>query len=281
MMRNLRLLLSLITGLILFSLTSCHSSRRAATGNSAIGDGGSPKERLASLASYYTAHPLGAYSAPTTVAITSPVKTKISGTLSVVPSRYIHFSARFLGMEVGTLMITPDSVFGKIKPGKKYIAESLDAVAAVLPVTLDQIQDLIAGRIIIPGHDEIDRKAISTCRFTSGEELWTVTPADSRGKLDVSFSLSTATNRLFQVNAVAPRKASTLVTLTDYQSTLSGDLPGNININVITGDHSISADLDMNLSKLKTDISADRNWSAPRGYSKVSPADIIRILANL
>ncbi len=280
-MRIHNLFFIIASAVLLLSITSCHSSRQSVSGSGTLTAGGSPRHRLASLADFYAGHPIEAYSVPATITLTAPAKAKISGTISVVPSRYIHFSARFLGMEVGSLLITPDSIFGRIKPGKKYIAESLDAVKAVLPVSLYQIQELIAGRVIFPGYDSIDRKALASCSYSSGTDFWTVTPDHSGRVPEITFSLSMADDRLSQVSAVAPHRAAVLITVMDYASTRSGDMPQELNVNIVSGDRSLAADIEMNTSRIKYDIDSSKTWSVPKGYTKVSPTDIVKILANM
>lgn len=259
--------------------TGCRSSRSSA--GSKMSASGSPRERMEALAALYASTPLGSVSVPVTVEITSPARAKISGNLYIASSQYIYFSARFLGIEVGTVMITPDSIYGKIKPGKMYLVEPVSALTSVLPVTLDQIQGLIMGRIAIPGYAQIDNEAIKNCRFNQATEEWSVTPTRLPSSFDMTYVMSSSDNTIGQLIARVKGRADVTMNMSDYSVTAIGNVPKYLSIDATVGEKSLGVNLEYNLSRLRTDVAIDKSWSAPRGYTRVSASQVIKALSNL
>ncbi len=259
--------------------TGCRSSRSSA--GSKMSASGSPRERMEALAASYASTPLGSVSVPVTVEITSAARAKISGNLYIASSQYIYFSARFLGIEVGTVMITPDSIYGKIKPGKMYLAEPVSALTSVLPVTLDQIQGLIMGRIAIPGYAQIDKEAIKNCRFNQATEEWSVTPTRLPSSFDMTYVMSSSDNTISQLIARVKGRADVTMDMSDYSVTAIGNVPKYLSIDAMVGEKSLGVNLEYNLSRLRSDVAIDKSWSVPRGYTRVSASQVIKALSNL
>ena len=268
-----------ISAALFMVMTGCRSSRHAQ--GSGVEASGSPKERMAELSQSYSANPLKSFSIPVSLEITSPAKAKISGNMYIVPSKYIFFSARFLGIEVGTVMITPDSVFGKIKPGKMYLAEPVAALKEFLPVNLDQIQELLAGRVVIPGYTAITKDAISSCRYTTDADFWTVTPTRLPSGLGMTYIMTASDNSISSLKADINENASAVMVMNGFASTSLGYFPASVGIEASKGDKKYGLQIEYNVSRLRTEIPADKTWSVPRGYTRVSPAQVIKALGNL
>lgn len=62
----------------------------------------------------------------------------------------ISLRAPFVG-EAGRMEITPDTILAVNKMKKTYVAESLNDILAYYPGTISDLQELILGRIILPG----------------------------------------------------------------------------------------------------------------------------------
>ncbi|MDE6485283.1 MAG: DUF4292 domain-containing protein [Duncaniella sp.] len=260
-------------------VSGCRSSRSTESHEEYIS--GSPRERVEALGNYYAAHPVGSVSVPVSVEITAPARAKISGNLYMASSRYIYFSARFLGMEVGSIMITPDSIYGKIKPGKMYLAEPVSALTEMLPVTLNQIQELMMGRVVLPGYQSIDKNAAASCSYSIEQDYWTITPARLPRDFDMKYVMSTDANTMRGLIAEVKGKATASMVMADYAVTSLGDLPASVSIDAANGDKAYGLKIEYNYSRLRTDVVPDKSWSIPRGYTRVSPAQVIKVLSNL
>ncbi|MBD5343762.1 MAG: DUF4292 domain-containing protein [Bacteroides sp.] len=264
--------------LTLSALTGCRSSHPSVSDRGQTT--GSPKERMEALAATYASSPLRPYSVPVTLNLLAPSNAKVSGTMYVAPDKYIYFSARFLGIEVGNVMITPDSVFARIKPGKMYLAESSEAVTKILPVTLGQLQDLMLGRVVIPGHPVIDRNAIADCRLKSGDGQWTISPNHMPKGIAMTYIMDSSTDHIAMLVAEADGNKATM-SQDNFRSTTFGELPQEITLRAAAGKKDLSASMTFNYSKLNTDAKVDKSWTTPKGYTRVTAAQVMKALSNL
>ena len=70
----------------------------------------------------------------------------------MVRDQSIYISLRpMLGIEVGKLIITADSLFAVDKVHKRYIAEKVSILTSGIPVTVSDVQDIFLGRPFILG----------------------------------------------------------------------------------------------------------------------------------
>lgn len=85
------------------------------------------------------------FSAPVKIQLESPKKFSISGRATLVRDKSIYISLRMLGLEVGTLYVTPDSVFATEKLHRYIVRESLAKVLEGRDIPFAQLQDLLIG----------------------------------------------------------------------------------------------------------------------------------------
>ena len=70
----------------------------------------------------------------------------------MVRDQAIYISLRpMLGIEVGRLLITADSLYAVDKVHKRYIAEKVSMLTSGIPVTVSEVQDMFLGRPFIIG----------------------------------------------------------------------------------------------------------------------------------
>ncbi|MDE6490556.1 MAG: DUF4292 domain-containing protein [Muribaculaceae bacterium] len=85
------------------------------------------------------------FSAPVKIQLESPKKFSISGRATLVRDQSIYISLRMLGMEVGTVYVTPDSVFATEKLHRYILRESLTKVLDGRDIPFAELQDLLIG----------------------------------------------------------------------------------------------------------------------------------------
>ena len=67
--------------------------------------------------------------------------------MRMVHNQAIYISLRpVLGIEVGKLIITADSLYAVDKVHKRYIAEKVSILTSGIPVTVSEVQDMFLGR---------------------------------------------------------------------------------------------------------------------------------------
>lgn len=79
------------------------------------------------------------------------MKVSLSGTAYLVRDSVIYLSARFLGMEVGVLSLTSESITVIDKVHRIYLIEPVDSIIGLFPLTIGNIQNLLIGHCFIPG----------------------------------------------------------------------------------------------------------------------------------
>ena len=70
---------------------------------------------------------------------------------------YISLRAPFVG-EAGRIEITPETILAVNKMGKVYVEEPLEQALAYYPGTISDLQELLLGRIVIPGKGLLSHK---------------------------------------------------------------------------------------------------------------------------
>ena len=90
---------------------------------------------------------------PVTLRLYSPKSVSISGNAVMERGKSIMISLRFLGMEIGSLYVTNDSIQIIDKFNKRYVKEPLAQLLAGFPVNISNVQDLLLGRPFLLGSE--------------------------------------------------------------------------------------------------------------------------------
>ena len=97
----------------------------------------------------------------------------------MVRDKDIYISLRpALGIEVGKLLITADSIYAVDKIHKRFIAEKVSLLTAGIPVTVSDVQNIFLGRAFIIGKgtlSDANKDQVSAAKAGSG---YTVTPSE-------------------------------------------------------------------------------------------------------
>lgn len=124
-MRANRISLSIVIVVITLLMTGCRSGKEAA--------------RTEPAATWST------FSAPVKLQLESPKRFSLSGRATLVRDKSIYISLRMLGMEVGTVYVTPDSVFATEKLHRYIVRESLSKALEGHDIPFAELQDLLIG----------------------------------------------------------------------------------------------------------------------------------------
>ena len=87
---------------------------------------------------------------PMSFDITSPARLSMSGRVTMARGKSVHFSLRVLGMEVGALYVTSDSLYAIDKFHRRYLAESVGRILGSTKITISDVQDALLGRAFLP-----------------------------------------------------------------------------------------------------------------------------------
>ncbi len=274
-MKNKLIILSLIT--IAALLTACGTSRKAA-GN------------LPNVQTTTTADPVDAVVATlgdwqtlqTGGNITLNAGSSFSSSIQVrmVRDQAIYISLRpLLGIEVGKLLITADSVYAVDKVHKRYVAEKVALLTAGIPVTVSDVQDIFLGRPFIIGQGTLS-EGLKQQVTTSSEGNRTVVTANEQYKgYGYAFTLD-KTGRIVSLD-ITPAGGSTAdyqVKYADVRSTRAGNIAHNIKVNATVEKKKLDFSLTYKNIDWNGDVKIDRN--IPGGYTRMNAKDLFNLFSN-
>ncbi|WP_289760986.1 DUF4292 domain-containing protein [Duncaniella muris] len=276
-------------GLLLITLTallasSCRSGRNAAGSNT--GDYSQNTGKTLSQSQLKTmlnnlSDSYGTWSdvkIPLTLRLKSPKKISIGGTLTMQRDRSVHLSLRFLGMEVASLMVTQDSIFALYKLERLYFAESISDLLGGFPATVGNVQDLLLGRAFILGDTPL---APSRCTLAGTPQNWTITPSGSPSGMSYAFTLSTPTGNLESLTVTPATRKPLTAEYTDFATGPVGPFAATTLLTAAGGKTTLSAQLELNARRAEWNTGATKNWSTPKGYTRIKAADILKIVTKM
>lgn len=273
------------SALIVVAATGCRSGRDAASGgqtSSAAAAGTLTKGKAdarfeALVASYGAWHDLRI---PVEMKLRKPAAVSISGTLSMVRDSVAHFSFRFLGMEVLTAMVTPDSIYASYRLDKVYIAESTPSLLRGFPAGVGDLQNLLLGRLFALGAPGIGLKDVRLEDRGSG---YTVTPLAAAGvRTDAYFFRISAANSLEALvvdtgSAGAPVECRYAAP----KATAFGPVSPQLSIAATLGKTTLDASVELNVGKARVDQGVNVRWRVPKGYKRIPAASLLRAIPSL
>lgn len=273
-------------GLLLITLSalltvSCRSGRSATGSGDSYEPSGSSlsqsalKTRLTTLSDSY-----GDWTdlkAPLTLRLKSPKKLSISGTLTMKRGENIHLSLRFLGIEMASMMVTQDSIFALYKLEKLYFAESLTDLLGGFPATVENVQDLLLGRAFILGDTPL---SASRCKLEGDRFNWTITPEGSPKGMSYTFTVDTGTDRLESLTVTPGSRKPMTAEYSDFSKGPFGPFAATTLLTASGASTTLSAELDINANRSEWNTGAAKTWTAPKGYTRVTAAQIMKIASS-
>lgn len=218
-------------------------------------------------------------SVPVSIAILSPQNVSVSGRVSMIRGKLIDISMRMFGFEVGRIYITPDSMFMKMKPGKTYMAEPYSIVSSHVPLSIENVQDMLIGRMFMLGDNRPGGAGYGSFDIEpSGAESdeWLAIPKKQPSKARYGFVVG--------YDDIV-RTLMITVTGTDVVCTAKygdcgywapvGELASAVDVNV-TGKNKVRVSLQWKWASAKWNEGVDSRWSCPSGYRRVKVADMLK-----
>ena len=198
----------------------------------------------------------------------------------MVRDKAIFISLRpVLGIEVGKLIITADSLYAVDKVHKRYIAEKVSILTSGIPLTVSDVQDIFLGRPFILGKGtiNIDSKADMTVNREGNSVI--LAPNESYKGYSYAFSFNKS-NRIASLDIMpAGSTAPTYqVKYSDVRTTSAGNIA-----------HEMIAQATVESKKMALTLSyKDIDWngkvtidsSIPGNYSRMSARDLFSMFAN-
>ena len=198
----------------------------------------------------------------------------------MVRDQAIYISLRpMLGIEVGRLLITADSLYAVDKLHKRYIAEKVSILTSGIPVTVSDVQDIFLGRPCIIGKGTLSESNKSGMTVNTEKNSLTLVPTESYKGYGYAFTFDKS-NRITSLDIV-PQGSTTAayqVKYSNVQATSAGNIAHAINANATIENKKMALSLNYKNIEWNGKVKIDR--SLPTGYSRMSARDLFSLFSN-
>lgn len=198
----------------------------------------------------------------------------------MVRDQAIYISLRpMLGIEVGKLVITADSIYAVDKVHKRYIAEKVSILTSGVPVAVRDVQDIFLGRPFIIGKGTFNEalKDETTTSRESGSIL--LKPNETYKGYGYAFAFDKKT-RITSLDIV-PQGSTTAayqVKYNDVARTLAGNIAHAVNVNATVEKKNISFSLTYKDIDWNGKVKIDQN--IPNNYKRMNARDLFSMFSN-
>lgn len=202
--------------------------------------------------------------------------------MRMVNGKYVSISLRpILGIEVGKLYVSTDSIIVIDKYHKAYLAESLKRFTTAMPLSLSALQDLLLSRVFsITDGTLSERNAKSFSCEPDGAEVLRIKPRKQFTQFGYSFVLNKAL-QLTEISVSLPGSAENYaVNYGDYEPTLMGAVPGTISIKTQISKKDVSLGVEYNAGKVRWNNNFEDNIDINSSYRRITPAELPNLFKN-
>ncbi|MCQ2288746.1 MAG: DUF4292 domain-containing protein [Muribaculaceae bacterium] len=184
-----------------------------------------------------------------------------------------------LGIEVGKLIFTGDSVYVIDKVHRQYIAENVSMFTNGLPATVSTLQDIFLGRAFILGEGTYDKSHIAMANVTTKDGKYNMTPLKQPKGFAYEFTFD-QDSHILALTVVPEGAQSTTysVNYSDVKSTAAGNVAHSFTIAGTIKGKDMSIQLDYNNITWNKDIKAD--VSLPTNYKQVDARSLFSALGT-
>lgn len=261
--------LAITASLTIMLAVGCRSSAPGSDSSPAT-PAGSARSDAEALASH-SAAPWQTLSVPVSVKVKDSGLPRLSGTMTMTRDSDIKVSLRVLGMEVGAMSVTTDSVYGYAKLQKMYVAESISDLLGGYPATVGNLQSLLLDRLFTIGDTTPSLKNAAIEPATGG---YRITPSIGQGDPAYTFEITLPDNRITAV----------VFTHSATRAVVSYPDEGEIEITAATSSRSLGASLSLNMGRAEWDTSSatpQKPFTIPRGYRHIKASALLKALSSL
>ena len=198
----------------------------------------------------------------------------------MVRDQAIYISLRpVLGIEVGKLIITADSLYAVDKVHKRYVAEKVSLLTSGIPVTVSDVQDIFLGRPFIIGKGTLSESNKSEMSVGPTKNNVTLVPNENYKGYAYAFAFDKA-NRITSLDIVpaGSTTAAYQVKYSDVRATTAGNIAHAINANANIEKKKVAFSLTYKKIEWNDNVKIDS--SIPGNYSRMSAKDLFSLFSN-
>lgn len=215
---------------------------------------------------------------PVKLRLRSPKQFSVSGNMTMVAGKSISLSLRVFGMEVAQLSVTSDSIYAFYKMDKVYFAEDIAGFMGDFPATVGNLQNLLLGRAFMLG-DRAMRS--SDCSLAGNNAAWVIVPGDAPRGMSYEFAVALPANTVSSMSVNIPSRSPIVASYSDTELTVAGAVAGETTVKAVTSKAELEASIELNLDRAEWNTGNVKPWSAPKGYRRVTKAEVMRIINAL
>lgn len=197
----------------------------------------------------------------------------------MVRDQAIYISLRpVLGIEVGKLIITADSLYAVDKVHKRYIAEKVSILTSGIPVTVSDVQDMFLGRPFILGKGTLDESLKGEVTVSEANPL-ALSANESYKGYGYVFNFDKA-GRIASLQIIPTGKttAAYQIKYGNVHNTSAGNIAHDINANATVENKKI--DFSLNYKNIEWNSAVKIDKGIPGNYSRMSARDLFSMFSN-
>jgi len=198
----------------------------------------------------------------------------------MVRDQAIYISLRpMLGIEVGKMLITADSLYAVDKVHKRYIAEKVSVLTAGIPVTVSDVQDIFLGRAFIIGKGTLNQAMKGLVNLVQDHGTTALAPAEHYRGYGYAFTIDKA-SRVTALNITREGRTTPAckVKYSKVTSTPAGNIAHGIDVDAAIEKRKLSFSMSYKQIDWNGQVKIDRN--IPNGYKRMNAADLFSIFSN-
>lgn len=273
MMRVVWTLLVIISVVV---ISGCRSTKNVATEPTGT-DSRSVEEHFDALTEKYSEWK--DVNIPFKFELSQPRQLSVSGRAAMVRGESVLLSLRFLGMEVANVYITRDSIFATDKIHKYYLAENLDALSSHLPVTVNDVQDMLLGQAFLLEHGTMKKSMKKQVSILALGEYWAIAPKKSYQDIEYAFGVTREDN-LKALTATRDGLSVLQCVYENPKTAIAGEVVEKTSVSAMIGSTSLQFSFKWDIDAAKWNSGNIREWSAPKGYKRVYGEALIKALTE-
>ena len=200
--------------------------------------------------------------------------------MRMVRDKAIYISLRpVLGIEVGKLIITADSLYAVDKVHERYIAEKVSILTSGIPVTVSDVQDIFLGRPFLIGKGTLNDSLKPLVIESSESGKTTLTAAEQYKGHGYAFTFDKS-NRITTLGITAQGGTTPAyqVKYSDVKQTKAGNIAHGIDAAAKVDKKNLAFSLEYKNIEWNGEVKIDRN--IPNSYSRMSAKDLFSLFSN-
>ncbi len=200
--------------------------------------------------------------------------------MRMIRGKAIYISLRpLIGIEVGKIVITNDSVLVVDKYHKRYLAEPISLITNGVPVTVTEMQDIFLGRAFILGKGTVNTSTRHLVQLDADGTNYRLSPKTQPQAFNYGFTLDPSNHVVaVEVKPASGTKTPYTACYSSVQLTLAGPIAQHADVAATVRNSKFTLALDLKDIMWNTQVNIDD--SKPTGYKRIDGHQITSILGQ-